>query len=54
MTATDAFLIILSVMCVYLGAMIQKIATVMANDPDVADDLQFIRQFIPKRKKRGK
>jgi hypothetical protein len=51
MTATNIFLVTLSVMCVVLGAIIQKVAIIMANDPDISDDLEKIRKYIPKRRK---
>ena len=48
MKAAYIFLVILSVMCVVLGATIQKVATVMANDPEIREDLNKIRKYIPR------
>ena len=52
MKATYIFLVILSIMCLVLGATIQKVATVMANDPEIGEDLNKIRKYIPRRVKK--
>ena len=48
MKITYMFLVTLSVMCVVLGATIQKVAIIMANDPEISEDLNKIRKYIPR------
>lgn len=50
MKDTYIFLVTLGVMCAVLGAMIQKVITLMVNDPDIRDNLKTLRKYIPKRR----